>query len=127
MLPTDRINRLTHDIIGAGMRIHRRVGPGLLESVYQRCFAWELKDRQMRFVAQQWIPLAYGDVRIERCYKPDYLVEDLVVVEIKALDRLLPRHRAQTLTYLRLTGGKVGLVLNFNAAVMKEANHASRE
>jgi GxxExxY protein len=113
------INRITHRTIGAAMRVHRKVGPGLLESAYQLCFGWELKQTGLRFVSQHSIPLVYGDFRLERCYRLDFLVEDLVVVEVKALDRLLPVHRAQMLTYLRLTGCPVGLVLNFCAPVLK--------
>jgi GxxExxY protein len=118
MPPT--LNRTTHRIIGAAMRVHRKVGPGLLESAYQLCFDWELTQSGLRFVKQHPIPLVYGNFRLERCYRLDFLVEDLVVVEIKALDRLLPVHRAQMLTYLRLTGCPVGLVLNFCAPVLKE-------
>ena len=113
------VNQTTHRIIGAAMRVHRKVGPGVLESAYQLCFEWELKQTGLRFVSQHPIPLVYGDFRLERCYRLDFMVEDLVVVEVKAVDRLLPLHRAQMLTYLRLTGCKVGLVLNFCAPVLK--------
>jgi GxxExxY protein len=118
MLHPSTINRITHRTIGAGMRVHRKVGPGLLESAYQLCFGWELNQTGLRFVSQHAIPLVYGNFRLERCYRLDFLVEDLVVVEVKALDRLLPVHRAQMLTYLRLTGCPVGLVLNFVPAFL---------
>jgi GxxExxY protein len=120
MLRSSTINRITHRTIGAAMRVHRKVGPGLLESAYQLCFGWELNQTGLRFVSQHAIPLVYGNFRLERCYRLDFLVEDLVVVEVKALDRLLPVHRAQMLTYLRLTGCPVGLVLSFCAPVLKD-------
>jgi GxxExxY protein len=119
-LPIEGINRLTRRIIGAAMRVHKKIGPGVLESAYQLCFACELKNSGLRFVAQQPIPLVYGEIRLERCYRLDFLIEDVVIVEVKAVDRLLPLHRAQMLTYLRLTGCPVGLVLNFCAPLMKQ-------
>jgi GxxExxY protein len=102
------------------MRVHRKVGPGVLESAYQLCFDWELRQSGLRFLKKHSVPLVYGDFRLERCYQLDFLVEDLVVVEIKAVERLLPVHRAQMLTYVRLTGCPVGLVLNFCAPVLKD-------
>lgn len=114
------LNQTTHRIIGAAMRVHRKVGPGILESAYQLCFAWELEQGGLRFLSQHPIPLVYGNVRLERCYRLDFLVEELVVVELKAVDKLMPLHRAQMLTYLRLTGCPVGLVLNFCAPVLKD-------
>jgi GxxExxY protein len=114
------VNQITHLTIGAAMRVHRKVGPGLLESAYQLCFGWELNQGGLRFVTQHPIPLVYGNFRLERCYRLDFLVEEVVVVEIKAVDRLVPVHHAQMLTYLRLTGCPVGLVLNFCAPVLKE-------
>lgn len=114
------LNQTTHRIIGAAMRVHRKVGPGILESAYQLCFAWELEQSGLRFASQHAIPLVYGNFRLERCYRLDFLVEDLVVVELKAVDKLMPLHRAQMLTYLRLTGCPVGLVLNFCAPVLKD-------
>ena len=98
------VNQITHLTIGAGMRVHRKVGPGLLESACQLCFAWELKQGGLRFVTQHPIPRVYGNFRLARCYRLDFLVEEAVVVEVKAVDRLVP----------------VGLVLNFCAPVLKE-------
>jgi len=103
----------TRDIIGAAIEVHRVLGPGLLESVYSRCLQQELSARQIAFVAQRRVPLVYKGVSLDCDYRLDLLIKG-VVVEVKALDTLAPIHQAQLLTYLRLAGLPVGLVINFN-------------
>ena len=100
--------------------MHRRLGPGLLESVYESCLAWEIG--QAGLVLDQQVPLAviYGDVRLSCGYRADLIVARRLIVEIKAVDQVLPLHAAQLLTYLRLSGCPVGLLLNFNTVMLKD-------
>ena len=114
-----KINQITQGIIGASIEVHRTMGPGLLESVYEECLARGLQLRKIAFQRQQVIPLQYKGKNLDTEFRMDFLVADLVVVELKAVDRLLPIHDAQLLTYLKLTGKKVGLLLNFKTNVMK--------
>ena len=111
---------LTRRIIALAMRVHRRLGPGLLESVYESCLAWEIG--QAGLVLDQQVPLAviYGDVRLSCGYRADLIVARRLIVEIKAVDQVLPLHAAQLLTYLRLSGCWVGLLLNFNTVMLKD-------
>ncbi len=101
------INRITQGIIGASIEVHRTMGPGLLESVYEECLARELQLREIAFQRQQVIPLQYKGQSLDAEFRMDFLVADSVVVELKTIDRLLPIHDAQLLTYLKLTGNKV--------------------
>jgi GxxExxY protein len=114
------INSLTHEIIGAAIEVHRHLGPGLLESSYRECLCHELLIREVSFRREYGLPLQYKGVRLECGYRLDFLVGGLVVVEIKAVERLAPIHDAQLLTYLRIGGWSVGLLINFNVAVLKE-------
>ncbi len=107
---------LTERIIGAAIAVHRVLGPGLLESAYAQCLALELQANGIPIRSEVPIDLTYRGHRIPAAYRIDLLVDDIVVVEVKALDRLLPLHEAQLLTYLRLTDHKVGLLMNFNVA-----------
>lgn len=116
---TGHVNRLTSGIIGAAIAVHRGLGPGLLESAYQACMAWELGQRGLRHERQVPLPVVYNDVVLECGYKLDLVVERLVVVELKAVARLEPVHTAQVLTYLRLSGCPAGLLINFNVPVLK--------
>jgi len=109
---------VTQRIIGAGIEVHRNLGPGLLESVYDECLAYELASCGLRFRHQYAIPIEYKGRRLSGDYRIDFLVEDLVVVELKAVERLQPVHEAQLLTYLRLTGMAVGLLINFNTELL---------
>ncbi len=106
-------------VIGACIEVHRHLGPGLLESAYEECLAHELGLRALRVERQRLVPLEYKGVRLECGYRLDLLVEETLVVEVKAVDKLLPIHQAQLLTYLRLTGLAVGLLVNFREAVLK--------
>ena len=110
---------LTEKIIGAAIEVHRQVGPGLLESIYQACLAREFALQGLSFEAQKPLAIEYKGVRLEGGYQLDFVVDGKVVVELKAVDALLPVHEAQLLTYLRLTGCRVGLLINFNVAVLK--------
>jgi GxxExxY protein len=112
--------QLTHEIIGAAIEVHRMLGPGLLESAYEECLARELSLRSIPFERQKPLPLVYKDVKLECGYRIDLLVDGRIVVELKAVDALAPIHDAIVLTYLRLSGCKIGLLINFNAAVLKD-------
>lgn len=107
------LNMLTEQLIGAGIDIHRELGPGLLESAYEECLCYELQQLGLRFVRQQPLPVVYKNVRLDCGYRMDLVVENSVILELKTVERLLPIHEAQLMTYLRLTGHPVGLLLNF--------------
>jgi GxxExxY protein len=113
-------NDITHEIIGAAIEIHKRLGPGLLESAYQECLAHELHLRNLRVERQVAVPVAYRETRLECGYRIDLLVEGRIVVELKSVGSLAPIHEAIILTYLRLSGHKIGLLINFNVAILKE-------
>lgn len=115
----EELNRLTEAIIQAAIEVHRTLGPGLLESAYEACLAFELAQRGLKVEQQKPLPVVYKDVRLDCGYRLDLLVEDKVIVEIKAVDQLLPVHEAQLLSYLRLSGCKVGLLINFNVKVLR--------
>ena len=112
------INGMSRNIIGAAIAVHRELGAGLLESVYEECMAYELTQRGMQFERQTPIPVIYRGIPFECGFRVDFLVASQVVVELKAVERVLPVHMAQTLTYLKLTGCKLGLILNFNVEQM---------
>jgi GxxExxY protein len=114
------VNKITEGVIGAGITVHRALGPGLLESAYQQCFCQELFLRGIPFEREVPIPLEYRGIRLEAGYRLDILVAGKVVVEVKAMEAIAPIHEAQLLTYLRLGGWKVGLLMNFNVVVLKD-------
>jgi GxxExxY protein len=105
---------VTREVIGAAIEVHRALGPGLLESIYQTCLQFELTSRNLRFGVQRPVPIVYKDLRLDTSYRIDLIVENLVVVEVKAVAALAPIHEAQALTYMRLTGCPAGLLINFN-------------
>ena len=111
---------LTGQIIGAAIEVHKQLGPGLLESTYQACLCHELELRGISFECQKPLPLEYKGIRLECGYRIDLLVAGLVIVEIKSVEALAPIHEAQLLTYLKLTGIKVGFLINFNVVVLKQ-------
>ena len=111
---------LTGQTIAAAMEVHRALGPGLLESVYQACLARELQLRNVDFVQQIELPVSYKDVRLDCGYRIDLVVGNRVVVELKSVQEILPVHEAQLLTYVRLTKLPVGLLINFNVPVPKQ-------
>ena len=112
-------DRLSHEILRAAVEVHRTIGPGLLESAYEECVAYELSQRGLSFKRQLGLPLRYKAVSLDCGYRLDFLVEGLVVVKLKAVDHLLPIHEAQVLTYLRMSSLWLGLLLNFNARVLQ--------
>jgi len=111
---------LTETIIGAAIEVHRHLGPGLLESTYEQCLCWELRDAGLKFVRQAMIPTNYKGDSTGGVYRPDLVVQGCVIIEIKAVDRLANVHEAQLLTYMRHTGIKTGLLLNFNTSLLRE-------
>jgi GxxExxY protein len=102
-----RLNSITENIIGAGIQVHRALGPGLLESAYEACLAFELARRGLKVVQQRPLPLVYEQVKLECGYRIDLLVEESVIVEIKSVDAVAPIHEAQVMSYLKLSGCKV--------------------
>jgi GxxExxY protein len=112
------LNRLTEQIIGAAIEVHRSTGPGLMESVYEECLCYELSQLGLNFQRQVHLPLSYKRINLDCGFKMDLLVEDSVVLELKTVDQLLPVHSAQLLTYLKLSGKKVGLLINFNEPIL---------
>ena len=110
---------LTARLIGAAIEVHKQLGPGLLESAYEECLAWELEQAQVRVRRQVALPVAYKGRPLSVSYRIDLLVEEALVVEVKTVEALLPVHEAQLLTYLRLGGFRKGLLLNFNAAYLR--------
>jgi GxxExxY protein len=112
-------NVLTDQIIGCAIEVHRHLGPGLLESVYEECLCYELSQLGLRFERQVHLPVTYKGIRLECGHKLDLVVEDSVVVELKAIDELAPIHQAQLLTYLKTSNKKVGLLINFNVQYLK--------
>jgi GxxExxY protein len=113
------LKELTEKVIGAAMEVHRALGPGLLESTYEMCLCRELALRELEFERQKAIPIAYKGVRLDCGYRADLIVEDVVLVEIKAVEDLTPLNDAQLLSYLKLGGWKVGLIFNFNVFLLK--------
>jgi GxxExxY protein len=115
----DELDRITDAVIGAAIDVHRAIGPGLLESAYTSCLAFELAEKGLKVEAEKPLPLIYREVRLDCGYRLDLLVEARVIVEVKAVENLLPVHKAQLLSYLRLSGCKVGLLINFNVPQLK--------
>jgi GxxExxY protein len=117
------LNQLTSTVLAAAIRIHRKIGPGLLENAYFACLCHELQSGRIQFETQKPLPLMYDGVRIECAYRADIVVERAVIVEVKALDAIAPVHMRQLRTYTRLADCYVGLMLNFGAPIMKEGIH----
>lgn len=113
------INEITESVIGAAIAVHRELGPGLLESAYEACLAYELNEKKLKVERQKSVSLIYRGVHLDCGYRLDFLVEDKVVVEVKAVDKLEPIHEAQLISYLKLSGCKVGLLINFKVNTLK--------
>lgn len=111
---------LTHAIRGAAMEVHQAIGPGLLESAYEECLCHELNLRGLRFQRQVPLPVVYKNVKLDCGYRLDIVVEDKVILELKSVEEIAPLHKAQLLTYLRLSGKQVGLLINFNTPLIKD-------
>jgi GxxExxY protein len=114
-------NELSGEIIGAAIEVHRVLGPGLLESIYEEAFAMELQDRNIRVSRRIEVPAMYKGRRLQNSLRLDLLVADLIVVEVKSVERILPVHEAQLLSYLRLAQKKLGLLINFNSTVLSKS------
>ena len=113
------LNTLTHDIIGAAIEVHKHLGPGLLESAYEACLCHELTLRKISFARQQPLPVEYKGKRLDCGYRLDVVVEHVVILELKACEKIEAIHKAQLLTYLKLSGLKLGLLLNFNVPILR--------
>jgi GxxExxY protein len=111
---------LSYKIWGAALAVHKALGPGLLESAYEACLCYELGQRGMTYQCQVPLPVIYNGVHIDCGYRLDVVVEDTVILELKSIEHVLPVHEAQLMTYLRLSGKKVGLLINFNVFSLKE-------
>ncbi len=114
------INSITDRSISAAIAVHRELGPGLLESAYEACLVYELIQHGLSVERQKSVPVTYRGVKIDCGYRIDLLVEDKVVVELKAVERLEPIHEAQLLSYLKLSGYQIGLLINFNVRMLKQ-------
>jgi GxxExxY protein len=119
-MSNDNIERLATQIVDSAIKIHKALGPGLLENIYQLCFVHELQQRRINVAQEVSMPLIYEKFKIEHALRLDLVVEDLIIVELKAVEQLLPVHQAQLLTYLRLSNKKLGFLLNFNVVLMKQ-------
>jgi len=116
---SQKINRITEKIIGCAIEVHRNLGPGLLESAYEKCLCYELTQAGFEYKQPLPLPVIYKGINLECGYRMDVVVEDLVIVEIKAIERILPVHEAQLLPYLKLYNKKVGLLMNFHVPMLK--------
>ncbi len=117
------VNNLTGPIVDCGVTVHRKMGPGLIESVYEACLEQELKKRNLKVKRQVSIPLVYDEVKLEEAFRVDLLVNKSVILELKVVDKVLPVHKAQLLSCLRLTRLHVVLLLNFHVPLMKDGVH----
>jgi GxxExxY protein len=111
---------VTEKIIAAAIEVHKQLGPGLLESAYEECLCYELSHRGLAFQRQVPLPVAYKGVKLDCGYRLDIVVDDKIVLELKSVEELTDLHRAQLLTYLRISGKKVGLLINFNVPALKD-------
>ena len=116
----EELNRISHQIIGAAMNVHRELGPGLLESAYEACLAFELTDMGLKVERQKPLPVVYRGVNLECGYRLDFLVEGKVVVELKAVEQGDKIHEAQVMSYLKLSKCRLGLLINFNVKLLKD-------
>ena len=114
------INEVSGSVVDAAIKVHTALGPGLLESTYEACLVYELRKRGRKVFSQVELPVVYEDVRLDVGYRIDVLVDDCIIVELKAVDKILPIHEAQLLSYLKLSGHKVGLLINFNVTRLKQ-------
>lgn len=112
-------NEITDEIINCAIKVHKTLGPGLLESVYEKCLAYELSKRGLKVEVQKEMPIVYEEIVFDKGYRIDLLVEDSVVVELKSVSEMKPIYSAQTLTYLKLAKLKVALLINFNEILLK--------
>ena len=122
MQENDRLDQISRRIIGAAIEVHRHLGPGLLESAYQSCLAFELNQLGLKVEEQKPLTVVYKQVKLDCGYRLDMVVEDEVILEVKAIEKLLPIHEAQLLSYLRLSKKRVGFLMNFHVPVLKNGS-----
>ncbi|CAN5821769.1 GxxExxY protein [soil metagenome] len=115
-----RLNQITEKIIGCAIEVHKGLGPGLLESAYEECLCYELNKNGLKFERQVPLPVIYKGVKLECGYRMDIVVENSVIVEVKAVENLIPVHEAQLLSYLKINNKKVGLLMNFHVPILKK-------
>jgi GxxExxY protein len=113
-------NEISKIVIGAAIEVHKQLGPGLLESAYAECLSYELQINKLRFDREKPVPVFYKGKKLDCGYKLDFCIKDKVIVELKAIETILPIHEAQILTYLKLTGIKLGLLINFNVPILRD-------
>ena len=116
----NQLNELSGRIIAAAIEVHRHLGPGLLESAYEECLSYELIKKQLQIKRQEPVPIIYKEIYLDHGYRIDILVENMVIVELKSVDVLLPIHQAQILTYLKFADKHLGLLINFNVTLLKQ-------
>jgi GxxExxY protein len=114
------LNEISEKIIGAAIQVHSTLGPGLLESTYEACLKYEMEKRGLNVISQVGLPVIYDGMKIDLGYRLDLLVEDAVIVELKAVTTITPLHEAQLLSYLKLSGKRLGLLINFNVTLLKD-------
>ena len=117
------LKALSEGVIGCAIAVHKQLGPGLLESAYETCLAYELKQNGFNVERQKAMPLRYREIELDCGYRLDLLVNDLAIVEVKAVEKLLPVHDAQLMTYMRLANCRLGLIINFNEKLLKHGVH----
>ena len=115
-----RMEHVAQQIVDSAFKVHCELGPGLLESAYETCLEYELKKRGFSVKRQLMLPIVYGDVELDAGYRIDLLVEDSVVLELKAVSKILPIHEAQLMTYMKLSGNELGFLINFNVTLIKQ-------
>jgi GxxExxY protein len=120
MSQKDRLSKITETIIGCAINVHKELGPGLLESAYEACLLYDLSQTKMKIENQKPLPIIYKNVKLNCGYRLDLIIEDEVIVEIKSVEKMLPIHKAQLLSYLKISGLKVGLLINFNVELLKD-------
>ncbi len=113
-------DNLSNKIIGLAIEVHKELGPGLLENTYKQCFAYELSQSQINFQMEVELPVVYKKINISCGYRIDLLIEDTIIIELKSVEKLLPIHKAQLLTYMKLADKSIGLLMNFNTKILKE-------
>lgn len=119
-MKVEDIDLLTQQVIGCAIEVHRQTGPGLLESTYEQCLSYELRNQHIRHALQKEMPISYKGIALKCGYRADLLVEDCLLIELKAVDKILPVHEAQVLTYMKPAGVKIGLLINFNEKLLKD-------
>ena len=117
---SENIDDIAKKVVDAGFKVHQKLGPGLLESVYEKCLCYELAKRNIAFTSQVALPVVYDNVKIEAGLRLDILVENTIILEIKAVEKMNQLHKAQLMTYLKLTGHRLGLLINFNVHYFKD-------